>query len=82
MEYPRRPFSTHFLIVWSIEPNVGGGGSTKNKLLKAIVLMSIVYINVFLLCLKLAHEKIKGSYKQMCLKINFSLNGVFLLKIF
>ncbi len=41
--------------------------------------MSFIYPNVFLLCVKPAQEKIKESYKKMCLKINFWLNGVFLL---
>jgi hypothetical protein len=40
--------------------------------------MNFIYINVLLLCVKPAHEKIKGSYNKMSLKINFSLNGVFL----
>ncbi len=39
-----------------------GGGSTQNKLLKAIFLMSFIYTNVFLLCVKPTQEKIKGSY--------------------
>jgi hypothetical protein len=62
--------------------HIGGGGSTQKKLLKAIFLMSFIYNNVYLLYVKPAHEKIKGWYKKMCLKINFSLNGVFLLNIF
>jgi hypothetical protein len=44
--------------------------------------MSFIYIYVFKLCVKPAHEQIKESYKKMCLKINFSLNGVFLFKMF
>jgi hypothetical protein len=43
--------------------------------------MSFIYINVLFLCVKPAHKK-KGSYNKMCLKINFSLNGVFLLNFF
>ncbi len=38
------------------------GGSTQNKLLKAILLMSFIYTYVLLLCVKPAQEKIKGSY--------------------
>jgi hypothetical protein len=44
--------------------------------------MSFIYMNVLLLCVKSVHEKIKGSHNKMSLKIYFSLNGVFLLKIF
>jgi hypothetical protein len=39
---------------------------TQTKLLNVIFLMSFIYINVFLLCVKPAHEKIKGSYNKMC----------------
>jgi hypothetical protein len=44
--------------------------------------MSFIFIYVFLLCVKPAQEKIKGSYLKMCLKLYFMLNGVLKLKFF
>ncbi len=70
-----------YVIIVSMVKLSQMGGSTQNKLLK-VFFMSFIYIYVLLLCVKPAHEKIKGSHNKMCLKINFSLNGVFLFKKF
>jgi hypothetical protein len=58
------------------------GGSTKKKLIIATSLMNVFYINVFLLCIKPAQEKMKVTCKKMCLKICLALNGVLLLQFF
>jgi hypothetical protein len=38
------------------------GGSTQKKMVKSDFLMSFIYTNVFLLCVKPAQEKLKASY--------------------
>jgi hypothetical protein len=40
--------------------------------------MSFIYTSFLFLCVKPSEEKIKGSYKKISLKINFSLKGNFL----